>query len=326
MPVWSDVRVESPRSILCEPHESLGPLLSRTECPGHGFVHICSGSVLRSHSALLELHIMRLDSIGGIQLGVAAVTAKGSTACSSPHLHDQLWFDGCGRVSIGPGITRPAVPLPQPVYSERLRSGDRVGILYDASICCVALVARKGHASTMQDDTLSLLGPPVPLRFPAYGANDSEARLPNGNRLLGYQFVLRFDWAPGLAVRIDATRRVAVHAGVLSCKPIQVRRLLESHKPVVVVRTLGADARNIGISLDPSTATVADLRRALAEVLGCEADHTVEVRASPLGGWGSSGEILSRDAAKLVDCGIELDPATGVHGCWLYAHVPHLIS
>ena len=119
LPLHSDVVCESPRSVLCEPH-ALGALLTRTSRPGHGLVHVGSGSLLRTRSALLELTLLELDAIGGIQLGVCAVATNSDLSYgTSAQLHDQLWFDGCGRLAVGSSLRRPGAPEPPRLYGER---------------------------------------------------------------------------------------------------------------------------------------------------------------------------------------------------------------
>lgn len=125
----------------------------------------------------------------------------------------------------------------------------------------VALVTRRAAADEAHDalNSLSLLGPLVPLRHPG-GAEGGGGLLSGGGRLVGYEFCLRFDWQAGLVARIDATRRTPVDVRALTRRACAAPRPLAPHEPPIIVRTLGPDAQNVGVHLDPASATVAELR------------------------------------------------------------------
>jgi len=319
LPIWSDVRAECPRCFAIDPRAD-GPLLTRTARPGHGLVAVGAHSVLRERSALLEIELTSLPLIGGVQLGVAAVLAvNGGQAvgagAASPSAHDQLWFDLCGRLSVGANVAG-ATPLPL-LYGERLRLGDRVGILFDARTCSVALVRAQHGAG--ESSTLNVLGPLVPLRRPTHAHEKGGGkRLSDGRAILGYRFVMCFDWCAGLAVRVAADRRHAVHVGTL----VHARgapRPLAPDEPPLLVRTLGPDAHNVGVHLCLETATVGQLRGVLTTALEVENGQQVEVRcAVPVHDVMGSAVALKDDEATLADCGVVADPSTGVHGCVLY--------
>lgn len=321
-PVFSDITALSPQSVACEPHAQ-GATLVRTPRPGHGLVLV--GGSLRNRSALLEVDVVDLEVVGGIQLGVCAIAARGASVCTSPQLHDQLWYDGCGRLAVGGSVKRPDAPEPTSLGGERLRAGDRVGILFDAHACSVALVARRSVGDEPREGSgaVTLLLPPTLLRRPG---DVRGAPLAEGGILAGYRFGLRFDWHRGLAARVVSSRRCPVDVAVLARRGVALPRPLARDEPPVLVRTYGPDAHYEGAQLDPATATVGELRGVLAEALGYgDTQHHVELRVREHDSAGPKW-LLGDDRKTLAECGVHAHPESGVHSVELYCHVPHLIS
>ena len=161
--------------------------LTKTSRPGHAMV-IFSEHLFHI-SALLEFDLVALPSIGAVEFGVLRMSDISELAY-------RAWYDGCGRAHVGEHVNGgteragvSAVPC-----GERVREGDRVGVLYDARSMGFAMLLNG-----------KLAGAPLPLKRPWAGSP-------------GYRFFLRFDCVPGVQVRLVANDG-ALDVGALMRQP-----------------------------------------------------------------------------------------------------------
>lgn len=330
LPVWELAAGVPPCITLEQPTRARPSLLVvRNARHGHGMVALTTP--LRRSSALVGLHLCSLDYVGGIQLGIAAVQSDGGGRLQpAASVDQQLWFDGCGRLTVGAAIRPSLAPPPPRLYGDRMRAGDRLVMLYDGATASVGLFAAGQHseASPSDDcdgglhDPLRPLGAMVSLRRPRVAARE------------GYVLCVRFDSQAGLAVALDASRRSPLDVAVLS-RAVAPPRPLQPGEPQLLVRTIGPDAVFIGVHADLRTASVGELRELLAKALYCEA-HEVELRIRDtatgrdvlrLDAQCQSGAVCDTQLAASLLCklGVRLE-ANGAHLHQLYAHMPHLIS
>jgi hypothetical protein len=339
-PVWDSTGTA--QSCTCVNVDAATQTLTRNGRYGHGLVALAQPlrGGRRGASALLEMTVASLDAVGGIQVGIAAAAEPpraGSLSAAAPStgVDMQLWFDGCGRLTVGSSIARAGQPPPT-LYGDRIRQGDRIALLYDAETASVAMLRRRsavgsGGTDATDDAPLDLLGPMIALRRPS-------SPVEGGPLKHGYVFCARFDQCAGLALRIERSRQAPLElASLLARAPAPPRPLSFSSDPALLVRTIGPDALYLGVHLEPHLASVGELRACLAAQLGC-AIHEVELRVTDVSG----AEVLRVDAqcqlqhtdASLLDeahekplaaLGVRIED-NGAHVHRLWAHMPHLLS
>ena len=222
-------------------------------------------------------------------------------------------FDGVGRVEAG--LRDGSLSdVEARAYGARFREGDRVGVLYCALSCSVALMM---HGR--------LAGPPIPLCRPAQSV--SSTATPRARH--AFHFFLRFDAVPGLQVRYVTRPSAVVDTLALLLQPLRPPTPLRADEPNVLVREVGPDSRLWGVRLAADgTGTVGELRAALAPLLQCEPrqldirvrpPHTSRVPAM------RTETVLKDDDELLCDLGVRTE-ANGAQMVALYADVPMMIG
>lgn len=317
-PVWS-----APAEGSCPPSvvscDARGDLLLKTARLGNSIVLLgdpvqCS----RRRGALLEVEIASLRSPGGIQLGVTGLSRAQADAIGLSCSWDgrvpaggyggwpglgpsegaiRFWCDGAGRVRMLDG-ERCQVHARQ---GEVVAEGDKLGAVV------FSLRGRAHLAFTIND---ALVGEPIALPERA-----------------AWRYFLRFDPVCGAAVRLVSGRRrspLALSAMLLSARSYVPRppSAAANGGALVLVRTVGPDSHGLLVEIEgaqrAADATVAQLARAVAVLLGCDVWHRVDLRIG--------AKLLTDGALRLSALGLRFDPRTGCQSDDILASLPHLIS
>ena len=195
---------------------------------------------------------------------------------------------------------------------ERVRAGDRLGVVY--------LASRHAVGFTLNG---ALMAPPTLLpRDAAIPAS------PRGRRL---HFYARFDCVAGTAARVVRERAAPLDTACLLASAEHYVPRPPEGPPTLLVRTVGPDSYGFVVPLSPE-ATVAELQEMVLSHLGVDNFHSVELRvtghACASGTRLLNGPFAQCDPAttRLCDVGLGYEKGSGCQLRDLLVSMPHLIS
>ena len=246
LPIWPQVDAAASCSTSLVDWDPASGTLHKTQRVGHPLVTFAHR--LHARDVLMQLDVTSLPSVGCFQLGLHGYEAK--DGCGSSSIFNS-WLDGAGRVNSFSTRAREPLPLLQ-LMGDRLREGDRVGIAYLGSLHAVGY-------------TLGGVLMGAPLLLPAECTH--------------FRFVLRFDNVPDAEVRLVCESNGPIDRAALlaSASAFVPRSLPGGVAHGVLVRTIGPDSQCFSIPIDPGVTAVAHLADRVAEVLGCDSGHHIEL-------------------------------------------------
>ena len=253
-----------------------------------------------SRDVVMFTDITHLPSVGGVRLGLVGYHAASSTNFrerTSPML------DGAGRIT----DHQLSHDVPPRFLGERIREGDRVGVVLLASVRNRLAVERRYHMAFMLNGRL--MAPPEPVAA----------------ECTHFSFCIQFDLVEGAKAAVVRSCTMPLDRAALLTTAATYTPRPPPSPPLVLVRTTGPDSRTHSIAIDADTATVADLVGAAAGVLGISEWEPIELRVN--------GRLIysmetAADAQKMTlqAAGVAVDWRTGCHLYDVMASQPHLIS